>query len=168
MVYLCLYEPTSRFNKNDVLARQRLKGLIMFDFAEITYVNQLSKLLSTATLTLSFCVSSQSFAQQTTTDAGVFTLDQVSAGQATYEASCKTCHDMKFYRDIWSYWEEKPLEGFWFRIVSEMPSENPGSLLDEEYTNILAYILSDLGYPAGDAVLDPYNGMSEITIAPRK
>ncbi|MFT4861440.1 MAG: hypothetical protein ACI95C_000650 [Pseudohongiellaceae bacterium] len=135
---------------------------------EITYVNRLSKIPSVAALTLSVFLSSHSSAQNTTTAEGVFTLEQASAGEVTYNASCKTCHDIKFYRDIWSYWEQRSLEGFWSRIVSEMPSENPGSLLDEEYTNIVAFILSDLGYPAGNSVLDPYNGMAEITIAPRK
>lgn len=55
---------------------------------------------------------------------------------------------------------------FWYILVSEMPSDNPGSLSNDEYTNIVAYILSDLGFPAGDAPLDPSNEMEGITIAP--
>jgi mono/diheme cytochrome c family protein len=131
-------------------------------------VNRHNKFLTYSAFALVSCLSSLAIAQEPTTDDGVFTLDQVTAGETAYNGSCKACHDMKFYRDIWSYWEGKPLEGFWFRIVAEMPSDNPGSLLDEEYTNILAFILSDLGYPAGESFLDPYNGMSEITISQRK
>lgn len=123
------------------------------------------KTLSIAASVLITSFASIALAQAPTTADGVFTSAQVAAGKTAYNASCAACHDMKFYRDIWSYWEGKPLEGFWFRIVAEMPSDNPGSLLDEEYTNILAFILSDLGYPAGESFLDPYNGMSEITIS---
>lgn len=128
-------------------------------------MNEFLKHLAFTALILACGLSPQLNAQQATTSDGVFTLDQVNAGEAAYKAGCSACHDMKFYRDIWSYWENKPLEGFWFRIVAEMPSDNPGSLLDEEYTNIVAYILSDLGYPAGESVLDPDNGMSEIVIS---
>ena len=73
---------------------------------------------------------------------------------------------MNFYRDIWFAWEERPLMNFWYILVSEMPSDNPGSLSDDEYTNIVAYILSDLGFPAGGIPLDPSNEMEGITIAP--
>ena len=45
-----------------------------------------------------------------------------------------------------------------------MPSDNPGSLSDPEYTDIIAYILSELGYPPGDAALDTGDGMEGIYI----
>ncbi len=130
-------------------------------------MKKMNRFLSLLILALTVSASSIAIAQQTTTADGVFTADQAKAGADAYNAACKSCHDMKFYRDIWDYWEQKPLEGFWFRIVAEMPSQNPGSLLDEEYTNIVAYILSDLGYPAGENVLDPNQGMRDITISKR-
>ena len=109
-------------------------------------------------------IGSASYAQQRTVKDGVFTDTQAAAGKAAYDANCGTCHDMKFYGDIWDYWQNKPLLDFWFTIVAEMPSENPGSLLDSEYTDIVAYILSERGYPSGDAALDRRNGMDNITI----
>jgi len=130
-------------------------------------VNTLSRHLVCAAIALGSSLSPLAFAQQTSTADGVFTQGQVNQGETAYNASCAACHDMKFYRDIWSYWEQRPLEGFWFRIVSEMPSDNPGSLLDSEYTNILAYILSELGYPAGTTELGPDNDMSDIIISKR-
>jgi hypothetical protein len=45
-----------------------------------------------------------------------------------------------------------------------MPSDNPGSLFDQEYTDIIAYILSDIGYPSGEDVLETGNGMEGISI----
>ena len=107
---------------------------------------------------------SAAYAQQRTVKDGVFTSEQVAAGRDAYDVHCGTCHDMKFYGDIWDYWQDKPLLDFWFTIVAEMPSENPGSLLDTEYTDIVAYILSERGYPSGDTLLDRYNGMDAISI----
>ena len=122
------------------------------------------KLVFALTLLSSILIGSASYAQQRTVKDGVFTDAQVAAGQVAYDTNCEACHDIKFYGDIWEYWQEKPLLDFWFTIVAEMPSDNPGSLLDEEYTDIVAYILSERGYPSGDTVLDRYNGMDNISI----
>ena len=105
-------------------------------------------------------------AQKRNISEGVYTQAQAILGKDDHDANCKACHSMKFYRDIWFAWEERPLMNFWYILVSEMPSDNPGSLSDDEYTNIVAYILSDLGFPAGDVPLDPSNEMEGITIAP--
>lgn len=107
--------------------------------------------------------SSLSIAQQTIND-GVYTQEQVEAGQNVYADVCGSCHGLKFYKDIWKGWVNQSLVDFWSTIVSEMPSDNPGSLLDEEYTNIVANILSDMGFPAGNVALDPNQGMDKITI----
>ena len=34
----------------------------------------------------------------------------------------------------------------------------------EEYTDVIAYILSENGFPTGDTELDPDNGMEQINI----
>ena len=50
-----------------------------------------------------------------------------------------------------------------------MPESNPGSLPDEEYVDILAYILSLSRYPAGDSELDVADdALNQIMIANRK
>ncbi len=103
-------------------------------------------------------------AQQRNTRDGVYTQAQVDAGQEVYDQYCAVCHEPKFYRDIWPSWEGKTVENFWFTIIGEMPSDNPGMLYDDEYTNIVAVILQQLGYPAGDTPLDPNNGMANIAI----
>jgi len=115
-------------------------------------------------LLLGLGFSSVSYAQQITTKDGVFTQAQAAAGQVAYDDACKACHDMSFYNDIWEAWEGKPLSNFWNIIVAEMPSDNPGSLYDAEYTDAVAYILSSMGFPAGEKVLDVNNGMDQIVI----
>lgn len=108
-------------------------------------------------------VVTTAFQQKTVRD-GVFTQAQVTSGQRVYDASCKTCHDMRFYRDTLRGWEGQPLLDFWNAVLGQMPADNPGSLLDAEYTEVIAYILSELGFPAGDTTLDPNNGMAQINL----
>jgi len=51
--------------------------------------------------------------------------------------------------------------------MGTMPADNPGSLMLEEYTDVIAYILSENGFPAGEVMLDPDNGMENINIVTR-
>ncbi|MFT4887936.1 MAG: mono/diheme cytochrome c family protein [Pseudohongiellaceae bacterium] len=121
--------------------------------------------LVTTVFLLGINFSPASLAQIKDTSEGVFSQAQASTGEQTYDANCGTCHDLKFFKDIWPYWQGKALIDFYYRIVAEMPSDNPGSLLDQEYTDIIAYILSEMDYPVGAAALDASNGMKGINIA---
>ena len=103
-------------------------------------------------------------AQEKTVNDGVFTEGQVSAGQTVYDAQCKTCHNMRFYRDTLRSWSNQPLLYLWENIMGTMPADNPGSLMYEEYTDVIAYILHENGFPTGESTLDPDNGMDEIKI----
>lgn len=95
---------------------------------------------------------------------GVFTEAQVEAGQAVYDSQCKTCHNMRFYTDALRSWNNQPLLYLWESVLGTMPADNPGSLLYDEYTNVLAYILSEHGFPAGEVAMDPDINMENITI----
>jgi mono/diheme cytochrome c family protein len=106
----------------------------------------------------------QAFAQDKTVKDGVFTADQVSAGQMVYDSNCKTCHNMRFYQDTLKSWNNQPLLYLWEAVMGTMPADNPGSLMLDEYTDVIAYILHENGFPAGDAKLDPDNGMDSINI----
>jgi len=124
--------------------------------------NLIKALVVSASLSLLF--ASVAYAQRITVNDGVFTAAQAAAGESVYDESCRTCHDMGFYAGIWEFWQGKPLLDFWFVIVAEMPTDNPGVLSDAEYTDIVAYILSQRGYPAGDTLLDRQNGLDNIDI----
>lgn len=103
-------------------------------------------------------------AQQQTVNDGVFTEAQVTAGQRVYDASCSVCHRMSFYRDTLRKWNDRPLVDFFYSILGDMPMDNPGSLSDSDYTEVIAYILSENGFPTGSTALDPNNGMEQINI----
>ena len=116
------------------------------------------------TMLIGLFVAQSGLSQDKTVNDGVFTEAQVSSGQVVYDSQCKTCHNMRFYRDTLRSWSNQPLLYLWENIMGTMPADNPGSLMFEEYTDVIAYILSENGFPAGDATLDPDNGMDAIKI----
>ena len=116
------------------------------------------------TMLIGLFVAQPGLSQDKTVNDGVFTEAQVSSGQVVYDSQCKTYHNMRFYRDTLRSWSNQPLLYLWENIMGTMPADNPGSLMFEEYTDVIAYILSENGFPAGDATLDPDNGMDAIKI----
>ncbi|NKB34195.1 MAG: hypothetical protein GKR91_13975 [Pseudomonadales bacterium] len=122
------------------------------------------KIVGSVVLLLSIALSVTAQAQDKTVNDGVFTESQATSGQMVYDAQCKTCHNMRFYRDTLRSWNNQPLLYLWESIMGTMPADNPGSLMFEEYTNVIAYILQEQGFPAGEAELDPDNGMETISI----
>ncbi|GJM12313.1 MAG: hypothetical protein DHS20C12_07160 [Pseudohongiella sp.] len=109
-------------------------------------------------------VSQIGVAQERTVNDGVFTAAQVETGKLVYDNSCKTCHDMRFYRDILRSYNNQPVLWMWEAMLGTMPADNPGSLMLDEYTDVIAYILSENGFPAGESKLDPDNGMDVIKV----
>ncbi len=97
---------------------------------------------------------------------GVFTEAQANRGRGVYPGACGGCHgrrlngapddpDMvstpplaraKFLRD----WEGRSLATLFEYTRATMPESNPGSMTDEEYIDVIAYMLSVSGMPAGD------------------
>ena len=115
-------------------------------------------------LLIGLLLSQAGIAQEKTVKDGVFTEAQLTSGQLVYDSQCKTCHNMQFYRDTLRSWNNQPLLYLWESIMGTMPADNPGSLMFEEYTDVIAYILSENGFPTGDTELDPDNGMEQINI----
>lgn len=101
---------------------------------------------------------------------GVFTAEQAARGEEAYDA-CTRCHgrrlngaaddpDMKstpplaraaFLRD----WDGRTLATLFEFNRTTMPQNNPGSLSDQEYVDLIAYMLSISEVPAGDTELPP-------------
>lgn len=126
--------------------------------------NKSAKIATSLLLLVAMVAGQQSLAQDKTVEDGVFTEEQVAAGQMVYDAQCKTCHNMRFYRDTLRSWNNQPLLYLWEAVMGTMPADNPGSLMYEEYTEVIAYILHEQGFPTGDTKLDPDNGMDQISI----
>lgn len=89
-----------------------------------------------------------------------FSEAQAERGHAAYQRTCLMCHGERLDDGDFG---GAPLRGAWFRehwgkasaaslyayIQSAMPPDNPGSLSDTTYSDILAFILHRNGYTAG-------------------
>lgn len=103
-----------------------------------------------------------------TVNDGVFTRDQAERGEALYATHCLLCHDKKYFRPVLERWEGQPLGIMYTVMVTSMPESNPGFLSEQEYVDILAYILSLSRYKPGKTELDYQDGaLNELMVAPR-
>lgn len=100
---------------------------------------------------------------------GVYTEEQAAAGETLYAEHCLICHDTKYFRPVLKRWDGQPISMMYLILSTSMPESNPASLRQEEYTDILAYILSLSRYPAGDTPLSSDDAALErLLVAPRK
>ena len=90
-----------------------------------------------------------------TTNDGVYTAEQAARGKTVFEAKCTACHESaRFTGDtFYESWNGKPMKDIWDVASGTMPEDNPGSLKQQEYGDILAYFLSLNEFKAGDAEL---------------
>jgi mono/diheme cytochrome c family protein len=91
---------------------------------------------------------------------GVYTKEQASRGRQIYEKSCGQCHsdDLSGGGDgepplagviFMSQWNGQTLADLFTRMSESMPYTAPGSLRAQEYLDIVSYILTVNGAPAG-------------------
>ena len=88
--------------------------------------------------------------------AGVYTEEQAEAGAKVYANVCSNCHNPtnplsgdEFLRR----WSGNPLWRLYEFISTRMPYGNGGMLPPEQYNAVVAYVLRENGYPAGDTPL---------------
>ena len=96
------------------------------------------------------------------TAAAPFTQDQVDAGRYDYLTNCSSCHGKelssatapaltgKFFSSSWS---KHTIADLFTYIQSKMPHGQGGTLSDDTYANIVAFILSKNGAKAGNEPL---------------
>ncbi|HWI18060.1 MAG TPA: cytochrome c [Vicinamibacterales bacterium] len=114
---------------------------------------------ASATIVAGVAVSGPTFAQAPTktTNSGVYTAAQAERGKKVFATSCTTCHEpSRFAGDAFhESWDGKVMKEIWDVASGTMPEDNPGSLKQQEYADILAYFLQLNEYPTGDAELQP-------------
>ena len=100
-------------------------------------------------------VTAASQAPTKSTNDGVYTKAQGERGQKVFSEKCTACHESSRFSGeaFHESWDNKALKELWDVASGTMPEDNPGSLKQQEYADILAYFLSLNAYPSGDAEL---------------
>jgi mono/diheme cytochrome c family protein len=96
-----------------------------------------------------------------------YTATQAAAGKTAFDANCAVCHGNTLrngtmgpplageaFSTVWAGRSVRAL----FDSAKTMPPANPGSLPDETYASIVAYILQVNGYAAGETALTTGDG----------
>jgi len=87
---------------------------------------------------------------------GVYSVDDATAGKELYAGLCASCHltaNQHNAPEFRKKWTGKPLSDLFVFMRSTMPKNDPGSLADEDYGVILAYMLQMNKMPPGKSYL---------------
>ena len=94
---------------------------------------------------------------------GVYTAAQAESGRAIYERECAVCHQSNLQgtfeapqlagESFLQFWGDLSPGDLFVRISGSMPPGQAGSLTDEAYLHVVAYLLQGNGAPAGGAAL---------------
>lgn len=106
------------------------------------------------------------FAGDFTTRDGVFTPGQAERGKQVYHQFCSSCHQVDFYETKLAAWQDASVGELFAALSATMPSANPGGLTSAEYLDVLAYIFSITGSPAGNEELSLRNMGAVQIVAP--
>ena len=99
-------------------------------------------------------------------DVGVYTKEQADRGRVLYGGACADCHGAELDggtstplvgKEFIASWA-KPnltLDDFYYIVRKTMPKEKSGSLTSEAYTDVVAFILQQNGFQAGEKALTP-------------
>jgi mono/diheme cytochrome c family protein len=82
---------------------------------------------------------------------GVFTARQAEQGREVFNGSCTGCHTAASHTGapFTTRWIGVPLSELFDYLSANMPKSNPGSLTEDEYVWVTAYLLKLNGMPAG-------------------
>lgn len=96
-------------------------------------------------------------------DRGVYSAAQAARGKAHYTAFCAPCHLGDLSGTLAADTGAPPLRGvpfvaslvrtgvapFFEHLKTTMPADDPGTLKDDEYLEILTYLFDANGFPSG-------------------
>jgi mono/diheme cytochrome c family protein len=92
-----------------------------------------------------------------TTKSGVYNQPQALRGEDVYVAYCKQCHTPQSHTGpvFIATWHGRKLSELFSFIKERMPKNEPASLSDEEYVDVMAYLLKLNQMPAGRTEVAP-------------
>jgi len=88
---------------------------------------------------------------------GVFTAAQATRGREVYTTACARCHTTAQHSGATfaATWNNRRVFDLYDILYNTMPLDDPGGLSEQEYVDVVAYILQLNGHTAGKAVLQP-------------
>lgn len=122
-------------------------------------------LLSTAFVLLALVPSSGLAQDIVQAEDGVYTDLQARRGLVIYRAACADCHGERDFSgtSFMRRWGNVPIGAFFQHVKTTMPDMAPGILTDQQTADIMAYVLSLNGFPAGDDELpSAYEALGRI------
>ena len=91
---------------------------------------------------------------------GVYLEEQASHGDGVYRTACETCHGQTLEgselapplqgKAFLEEWDGEVLAELMIFLQEAMPEDAPGSLSEETYLDLLAFVLATNGFPPGD------------------
>ena len=94
-------------------------------------------------------------AQPPAQSAGLYTAAQASRGEEVYAMVCSQCHMQAQHSGpaFATTWSGRRVFDLYDLIANSMPMNDPGSLSNQEYIDVVAYILKLNAVPAGSTAL---------------
>jgi mono/diheme cytochrome c family protein len=111
---------------------------------------------------------------------GVYTAEQAERGKKVYVANCADCHGDDLMTEdektkpiagaaFIKRWDGKTLGKLLDTTKRSMPPDTPNSLSRKETADVIAFVLSVNGVPAGKTEIDPASpAVKEIIVEPKK
>jgi cytochrome c5 len=125
-------------------------------------------------VTLVTATSGQTGRKETTVRDAVYSADQAKRGRAVYVDKCASCHDGgTMGPELWgdtflAQRANKNVRGFYDRIQNTMPEDDPGSLTSGELLDIIAFVIQQNGFPAGEKPIENADALNLMKFVEKK
>ncbi len=107
--------------------------------------------------------------------AASFNPAQAEHGKTVFEGKCASCHGSKLEggahapaltgSSFWAQWDGQTTRSLYGRVISTMPPDAPGTLMDTDAIDVVSYILEANGLPAGGAAIERANQLNNQKLA---
>ncbi len=108
------------------------------------------------------------------TEAPFFAGAQATHGQSLFARQCAACHGADLSGgehgpslkggQFWNEWDRESARSLYSRIISTMPPDSPGSLMEKDVIDIVAYLLRENAVPHGDQTVGSANDLNEVQL----
>jgi mono/diheme cytochrome c family protein len=76
---------------------------------------------------------------------------QATRGQAVYNGTCASCHEQGMFvgQQFVESWKDRRVYDFYALVRGTMPLDNPGGLTEQQYLDVVSYLLQANHAPPG-------------------